>query len=103
MLNQINGHRTSALNGKAKIYINYLVDWSSYLFTLKDMADHLRRGPYDLQGVFPLAGYEPPPGHDDEEVTDVGDVGDAPEGVVHHDLLKMTFDRAFNICRDYTL
>ena len=53
------------------------------------MADHLGRGADDLHGVLAVARHRrAPPRHDDEQVADVGDVRDAPQRVVHHDLLE---------------
>ena len=61
----------------------------SHLVALEDVADHLGRGADDLHGVLAVARHRrPPPRHDDEQVADVGDVGDAAQRVVHHDLLK---------------
>ncbi len=58
-----------------------------YLLALKDVAYHLWRGPDDLD-VLPFVGQHPPPGHDDQEISDVGDIRDAPQGVVHHYFLE---------------
>ena len=61
----------------------------SYLFTLEDVADHLGSRPYHL-GLLAVLRQDPPPGHDDDQLPDVCDVGDGAEGVVHHDLLHRT-------------
>ncbi len=37
--------------------------------------------------VFSLTGYDASSGHDDEKVANVGNVGYAPEGVIHHNFL----------------
>ncbi len=58
-----------------------------YLLALKDVAYHLWRGPDDLD-VLPFVGQHPPPGHDDQQISDVGDIRDAPQGVVHHYFLE---------------
>lgn len=56
----------------------------TYLIALEHVADHLRRL-LDVGSV--IGGQDSPPGHQDHQVTDVSDVGDGPQGMVHHYLL----------------
>ena len=60
---------------------------NAHLLALEHVTDHLGRGADDLR-LLALLGEDPPPGHDHHQLPDVGDVGDGPEGVVHHDLLN---------------
>ena len=51
------------------------------------MADHLGSGPDDLR-LLSLLRQQPAPSHDDDQLSDICDVGDGPQSVVHHDLLQ---------------
>ena len=61
----------------------------SYLFALEDVADHLGSRPYHL-GFLSVLRQDPPPGHDDDQLSDICYVGDGAESVIHHNLLEST-------------
>lgn len=56
------------------------------LVTLEDVTDHLGSLLDAISGI--ICGQDSPPGHQHHQVSDVCDVGDGAEGVVHHDLLQ---------------
>ena len=58
-----------------------------YLLALEDVTDHLRRGSNHLEFLSVL-WHNSPASHDYQEVTDVRDVRNTPQGVIHHDLLQ---------------
>ena len=64
-----------------------LIPSNSHLLALEHVTDHLGGGA-DHLGLLSVLGEDPAPRHDHHQLPDVGDVGDGPEGVVHHDLLN---------------
>ena len=59
----------------------------SYLFTFKYMADHLGSGTNDLK-LFAILRHYSATSHDHQKVTDIGNVGNAPQRMIHHDFLQ---------------
>ena len=58
-----------------------------YLLALEDVTDHLRRGSNHLEFLSVLWNNSPA-SHDYQEVTNVRDIRNTPQGVIHHDLLQ---------------
>ena len=58
-----------------------------YLLALEDVTDHLRRGSNHLEFLSVL-WHNSPASHDYQEVTNVRDIRNTPQGVIHHDLLQ---------------
>ena len=75
-------------------------EWSKYLFTLENVADHLGSGANDLKFLAVL-WHDSSASHNHQKVADIGYVGNAPQRMIHHDLLQK--DRktkiSFHLCQ----
>lgn len=59
-----------------------------YLLTLEDVTDHFGRLGNLVAGIFAILSYHPPPGHQNDEVSNIGNVGNGSQGVIHHNFLE---------------
>lgn len=70
----------------------------NYLFTLEDVTDHFGRLCDFVTGILAILSDHSPPGHQDDQVSNVSNVGNGSQGVIHHNFLE-TWGRAQKIAR----
>ena len=61
--------------------------WSMYLFTFKNMTYHFWSRT-DHLNFFSILRHYSPPGHYHQKVTNISDVWNASQGMIHHNLLQ---------------
>lgn len=63
------------------------LDSVMYLLALEDVADHFGRLGNFVAGIFAVLSDHTPSGHQHHQVPNISDVGNGPQGVIHHNFL----------------